>query len=36
LVHGEPDRAEALAKALVARGFNDVRLPEMHETTQLS
>lgn len=35
LVHGEVDRSEAIAKALKARGFTDVALPEMHETMTL-
>ena len=36
LVHGEPDQAEALAEALRQDGFNDVRVPELGETVDLS
>ncbi len=32
LVHGEPDRAEALAKALREHGFADVGIPDRGET----
>jgi metallo-beta-lactamase family protein len=33
LVHGEPDRAEALAVGLRGAGFSDVAIPEPGEYT---
>lgn len=35
LVHGEPDRAEALAEALRSAGFPDVAIPERGESVAL-
>jgi metallo-beta-lactamase family protein len=35
LVHGEPDRAEALAQALRAKGFAEVVIPDRGESVQL-
>jgi metallo-beta-lactamase family protein len=32
LVHGEPEQADALAAALQAHGFSDVRAPAQGET----
>jgi metallo-beta-lactamase family protein len=36
LVHGEPERAEALAEALRQRGFTDVSAPAAGETVRLA
>jgi metallo-beta-lactamase family protein len=36
LVHGEPERGEALAVGLRAAGFNDVRLPEAGDRVPLT
>jgi metallo-beta-lactamase family protein len=36
LVHGEPDRAAALAEGLRAAGFTDVAIPDRGETVTLS
>jgi metallo-beta-lactamase family protein len=36
LVHGEPERAEALAAALRAHGFPDVAIPDRGESIELS
>jgi metallo-beta-lactamase family protein len=36
LVHGEPERAEALAEALRQRGFTDVSAPALGETVRLA
>jgi metallo-beta-lactamase family protein len=33
LVHGEPDRAAALAEGLRAAGFADVAIPDRGEST---
>jgi metallo-beta-lactamase family protein len=35
LVHGEPDRAEALAEGLKSIGFADVEIPERGESTRI-
>jgi metallo-beta-lactamase family protein len=35
LVHGEPDRAEALAEGLRAAGFNDVVVPDRGESARV-
>ena len=36
LVHGEVDQAEALAKSLTAKGFQEVVIPNRGESVQLS
>jgi metallo-beta-lactamase family protein len=36
LVHGEPEQAEALRKALLARGFADVLVPDRGDTVSLA
>jgi len=36
LVHGEPDRAEALAKSLIVKGFSDVQIPERGQSVELT
>jgi metallo-beta-lactamase family protein len=36
LVHGEPDQAEVLAKALREKGFTDVAVPELGETVSFN
>lgn len=35
LVHGEPDRAAALAEGLRAAGFTDVAIPDRGESVTL-